>query len=126
MDEQSKATFDEIVAKEPAALSDSEKDFLRARRSYLSAEQRSVFAEVIAEPKVKPAPAKQSDNQPTGDPTGEQPKAKPFNKMNKAELGAELDAREIAFDVGATNPELVALLEEFEAKKEPKTDETKS
>ena len=49
MDEQSRAMLDEILAKEPAALTDADKAFLRARSSYLNEEQRSVYAEVLAE-----------------------------------------------------------------------------
>lgn len=49
MDEQSKATLDAILAQEPAALSESDKGFLRARRSYLTEHQMSVFAEVLAD-----------------------------------------------------------------------------
>ncbi len=49
MDDTSKATLDEILAKEPAALTDADKDFLRARRSYLNGEQQAVYAEVLAE-----------------------------------------------------------------------------
>ena len=49
MDEQSKATLDAILATEPAALTDADKDFLRARRSYLSEEQKAVYADVLAD-----------------------------------------------------------------------------
>lgn len=49
MDEQSKSMLDEILAQEPAALTDADKAFLRARRSYLSEEQKAVYAEVLAE-----------------------------------------------------------------------------
>jgi len=49
MDEQARKTLDEILAKEPAALTDEDKGFMRARRSYLTEEQKAVFAEVLAE-----------------------------------------------------------------------------
>ncbi len=49
MDEQSKATLEQILATEVAALTDAEKDFLRARRSYLNEEQKHVYAEVLAD-----------------------------------------------------------------------------
>lgn len=49
MDEQSQKTLAEITAKEPAALSESEIAFLRARRSYLTERERDVFAELLAE-----------------------------------------------------------------------------
>jgi hypothetical protein len=49
MDEQSKAALAEITAKEPAALTESDVAFLRARRSYLTERELDVFAEVLAE-----------------------------------------------------------------------------
>lgn len=49
MDEQSRKMLDEILAQEPAALTDADKAFLRARRSYLSEEQKAVYAEALAE-----------------------------------------------------------------------------
>ncbi len=49
MDEQSKKMLDEILAQEPAALTDADKAFLRARRSYLTEEQRHVYAEALSE-----------------------------------------------------------------------------
>lgn len=52
MDEQSQKTLAEITAKEPAALSESEIAFLRARRSYLTEPERDVFAELLAEESV--------------------------------------------------------------------------
>lgn len=47
MDQLSQEKLAEIVAKEPASLTDSEIEFLRARRSYLSEEQRAVFKDVL-------------------------------------------------------------------------------
>jgi hypothetical protein len=47
MDSESQKKFDEAVRKEPAALSDAEKDFLRARAGYLTNEQLHRFAEVL-------------------------------------------------------------------------------
>jgi hypothetical protein len=49
MNPESQIEFDRIVATEPAALSDADKEFIRARRSYLSEEQKAVYAEVLAE-----------------------------------------------------------------------------
>lgn len=49
MDEQSQKTLAEITAKEPAALSETEIGFLRARRSYLTERERDVFAELLAD-----------------------------------------------------------------------------
>ena len=49
MDDKSKEMLKEILSKEPAALTDADKGFLRARSSYLNEEQRSVYAEVLGE-----------------------------------------------------------------------------
>lgn len=49
MDEQSKAKLDAILRIEPAALTDEDKVFLRARNSYLTVPQREVYAEVLSE-----------------------------------------------------------------------------
>lgn len=95
MDEQSKATLDAILAQEPAALTDADKDFLRARRSYLSEEQKAVYAEVLAE--------------------GQEPEKEGYSKMKKGELQAELKAREIPFEDSYKNPILVKMLEQSDA-----------
>lgn len=47
MDQESKARLDEITAKELAALTEDDKAFMRARSSYLTGDQREVFAEVL-------------------------------------------------------------------------------
>jgi hypothetical protein len=57
MDEQSQKMLDEILAQEPAALTDADKAFLRARSSYLNEEQRSVYAEVLSEQPHAEAPS---------------------------------------------------------------------
>ena len=49
MDAKSKEMLDAILAKEPAALTDADKAFLKARRSYLNEEQRHVYAEALAQ-----------------------------------------------------------------------------
>jgi hypothetical protein len=49
MDDQSKAMLDAILAQEPAALTESDIAFLKARSSYLNEEQKAVFAEVLTE-----------------------------------------------------------------------------
>jgi hypothetical protein len=54
MNPEAQAEFDRIVSIEPAGLSEAEKDFLRARRDYLSKEQEAVYADVLAQ---KPAKA---------------------------------------------------------------------
>ena len=51
MDKDSQAEFDRIVAIEPAALSEGDQAFLKARRDYLTAEQAEIFASILSEPK---------------------------------------------------------------------------
>lgn len=51
MDTKSQQKLDEIVRKEPAALTEGDKAFLRARKSYLTAEQVSTFADELGEGK---------------------------------------------------------------------------
>jgi hypothetical protein len=49
-----KDTLAEILAKESAALTEADKAFLRARASYLSAEEKKQYAEIInKKPKQK-------------------------------------------------------------------------
>ena len=50
MDIESEKKLAEIVAKEPGALTESEIEFLRARRPYLSEEQRAIFKDFLTEP----------------------------------------------------------------------------
>jgi hypothetical protein len=47
MDEQSQAKLDEILKKEQAALTEGDKDFLRAREAYLSDSQKATYSEVF-------------------------------------------------------------------------------
>ena len=63
MDAESMGRLAEITAKEPAALTEDDVAFLRARRNYLSAEHRSVFASVLGEE----APADTSSDEPASD-----------------------------------------------------------
>ena len=50
MDEKSQAKLDEILRKEQAALTEGDKDFLRARESYLTPAQKEQYAEVFGAP----------------------------------------------------------------------------
>jgi hypothetical protein len=49
MDSVSKDVFDSIVRHEPHELSQTDIDFLRARRSYLNAAQREKFGKLLLE-----------------------------------------------------------------------------
>lgn len=43
MNPEAQAKLDEILAQEPAALTDEDRGFLAARRSYLTEEQRNAY-----------------------------------------------------------------------------------
>ncbi len=47
MDQESKKQFDELLRQEPGSLRQTDVDFLRARASYLTADQLSRFGEVL-------------------------------------------------------------------------------
>jgi hypothetical protein len=62
MDQKSKEQLDEILRKEPAALTPGDVDVLKARISYLSPSDIERYKPVLAEEKSveKPAPEKPS------------------------------------------------------------------
>lgn len=68
MDQESQKMLDQILAKEPVALTDDEKSFLRARSSYLNEEQRVVYGEVL---EVAQKPSSEPVNEPETLPEGE-------------------------------------------------------
>lgn len=78
MDAQSKAMLDEILAQEPAALTDADKAFLRARCSYLSEEQKAVYAEALADQTEIDEPT------PEEPEAAEQPQARKGRKVSEA------------------------------------------
>lgn len=49
MNPEAQTELDRILAIEPNAMSEAEAGFLRARRSYLSEEQKAVYADVLKE-----------------------------------------------------------------------------
>jgi hypothetical protein len=53
-----------ILSKEPAALTDADITFLRARRSYLSEEHLAVYAEILGEESVSGETTAESAEQP--------------------------------------------------------------
>ena len=82
MDEQSKATLDAILAIEPAALTEADIAFLRARRSYLTEEQRSVYAEVLSEqPEADASGESKTEPSEESSSTEEQPKTRKGRKL---------------------------------------------
>lgn len=55
MDPKSKEIFDELVVKEPHELNEEQVAFLRARRSYLNADQKVKFASLLKDADNAPA-----------------------------------------------------------------------
>jgi hypothetical protein len=58
MDNVSKSKLEEILKKEQAALTEGDKQFLRARESYLTADQKEAYAEVFDAPAAQTEDAK--------------------------------------------------------------------
>jgi hypothetical protein len=99
MDEQSRKQFNEIVAKEPKALTEAEIVFLQARRSYLNEEQRAVFADVLPKEKGNKVPTE----------------PKPLSELSDkelAKLAKSLNLDPKAYEDSAT---LIAAIEEAQA-----------
>lgn len=73
MDQLSQEKLAQITSKEPAALTESEIEFLRARSSYLNEEQRAVFKEVLGdEPKAsEPSEEVSTEDKPKKSKKGE-------------------------------------------------------
>jgi hypothetical protein len=53
MDKESQKVFDRIVKTDPSALSYEDIQFINARRTYLTTEQKRVFASVLVKEKTK-------------------------------------------------------------------------
>lgn len=53
MNPEAQEVLKSILSKDPAELSESERGFLRARRDYLTTEQKRIFAEVLGEEEVR-------------------------------------------------------------------------
>ena len=53
MDKDSRSLFDELMSKQPHEFRQSDIEFLRARESYLTSDQREKFGEVIGLEKPK-------------------------------------------------------------------------
>lgn len=64
MDNQSRAKLEEILQKEPAALSADDGAFLRARRDYLSDEHKITYSEILGGDSVVVTEAKEEEEKP--------------------------------------------------------------
>jgi hypothetical protein len=53
MNPEAQEIFDRLVKLDPTALTDEDKEFLRARRSYLTSDQRRIFASLFKVEEVK-------------------------------------------------------------------------
>ena len=53
MDKESQEVFDKIVKLDPSSLSYEQIQFLNARRTYLTQEQRRVFASILVKEKAE-------------------------------------------------------------------------
>lgn len=82
LDEASRVELERILAIEPIALTDSEKAFLRARRDYLTSDQRAVYAEALdTETEAK---LSQDADKPSPKPVDESEEAPAPNKAKKS------------------------------------------
>lgn len=68
MDQESQNRLAEIVATEPAAITEADAEFLRARSAYLNEEQRAKFADILRGVAVEEAVAEQPAEAPAEAP----------------------------------------------------------
>jgi hypothetical protein len=69
MDKESQQRFDQLAAVEPAAWTDADKAFMRARASYMTEDQIVKFADVLGN-----VPAAPADVPPAADEAPSKPK----------------------------------------------------
>ena len=100
MDEQSQKLFDQIIAKNAYELSEIEQGILRARRDYLSDQDRKKFADVLEVKKVV------VDSKPSAGPD-----------LKRPALMKEAKKLGIKFEKDVTTPQLRAMIDnaKFEA-----------
>lgn len=53
MDSQTQELFENIIGKDPSSLTEGDKEFIRARSSYLNEEQEVKFKDVLSEKPAK-------------------------------------------------------------------------
>lgn len=96
--------LDLILAKTPGQVTEEDKSFLLARRSYVSSQEFERLGLNLAELLAKLDGVSQEAQ---GEEVAEK---KPLSKMNKEELLAEAASRGIAVPEGATNEAMRSLL----------------
>jgi hypothetical protein len=90
MDQGSKLILEKILAKTPGEITETDKEFLRARRSYVSHADLERLGAIPEEPVNT--------------------KEKPLSQMNKTELIAKAAEMGVQVPDGAKNKEIVELL----------------
>tara|TARA_B100000508_G_scaffold138892_1_gene135840 strand:+ start:203 stop:505 length:303 start_codon:yes stop_codon:yes gene_type:complete len=93
LDTQSKETLEVILAKDKTSLTEDERRFLRARRSYLNDEQTERFAKILGD-------------------EGEGDATDGLDALKKDELVALAEANEVSLEGATTNADRVAKLRE--------------
>lgn len=107
LDEQSQKTLDQILAKHDYELSDMEKAILRARRDYLSDQDRSRFANILEE---------KQDEAPVVVNAGQVPLKRPALMKEAKKLGLKVDT-------SFTAPQLKAMIDNYHFEKEAEDEE---
>ena len=104
MDKGTQKILEFILAKNEGQVTDEDKAFLLARRSYVSSQDFERLGINIEEELAK----REGNQESTQD--GETPEKKPLSKMTKAELLAEAASRGVAVPEDATNDAIRELL----------------
>lgn len=105
--------LEEILQKTESSISEDERDFLRARRDYLTGEQKA-FYKVEQEVEKNPVTTKLNEETKTVETVNEE-KSEDTSPMTKPQLKAELRKLEVEFDETASKDELNELLKEAKA-----------
>lgn len=105
--------LEEILQKTESSISEDERDFLRARRDYLTGEQKE-FYKLDQELEKNPVTTKLNEETKTVETVNEE-KSEDTSPMTKPQLKAELRKLEVEFDETASKDELNELLKEAKA-----------
>ena len=124
MNNEAQERLNELLKKDPNSLTGAEIEFLNARRSYLTDEQKAVLdklpqqQEEANETRNEDEATEVNTSASAAEVTGadvegaDTSECTPdYSKMTKAELQDELTARKIQFNSSANKDELVGLLE---------------
>ncbi len=103
MNTEARTRLEELLATEPSSLTAPDIEFLRARSSYLSEEQKRML--------------KQFDTAKKEEANEDAEEAVNYSSRNKAELQDLLRERNIEFEDSAKKEDLITLLEDSDLKK---------